>query len=136
MTTSAFSIFTNSAKNTFNLLKDWQTSKENEDDYDRQADNVLKQTRHEIRKIKRENREEKGETIAKAGASGVSVSSFNDALMYNDLKTAQDVYEKQEQAREQAYNLRKQAQNERSNRKNKAFSYSIGLLTDFGGFKR
>ncbi len=136
MSKSSLSILTNSAKNTFNLLKDWQTSKDNEDDYYQQADSLLKQTQYETKKIKRENREKKGESIANAGASGIAVSSFNDALLYNDLKTAQEVYQKQEQAREQAYNLRKQAKKESRNRKNQAFSYSIGLLTDFGGLNR
>ena len=51
-----------------------------------------------------------------------------------DLKTAREVYDKEQQAREQAYSLRRQAKNERRNRKGKAFSYSVGLLTDFGGF--
>ncbi len=134
MSKAAFSTLMNSAKSTFNLLKEWQDSKNAEDDYYRQADNVIRQNRNETQKLKRENDEERGEAIAKAGASGINVSSFNDALLYNDLKTAREVYDKEQQAREQAYSLRRQAKNERRNRKGKAFSYSVGLLTDFGGF--
>lgn len=134
MSKAAFSTLMSSAKNTFNLLKEWQDSENAEDDYYRQANNVIRQNRNETQKLKRESDEERGEAVAKAGASGINVSSFNDALLYNDLKTAREVYDKEQQAREQAYSLRRQAKNERRNRKSKALSYSIGLLTDFGGF--
>lgn len=134
MSKTAFSTVMSSAKNTFNLLKEWQDSKDAEKDYYWQADNVIRQNRDETQKLKRENDEERGEAVAKAGASGINISSFNDALLYNDLKTAKEVYDKEQQAKEQAYNLRRQAKNERRNRKSKAFSYSVGLLTDFGGF--
>lgn len=132
MSKAVFSTLMNSTKNTFNLLKEWQDSKNTEDDYYRQADNIIRQNRNETQKMKRENEEERGEAVAKAGASGINVSSFNDALLYNDLKTARDVYDKEQQAGEQAYSLRRQAKNERRNRKGKALSYSVGLLTDFG----
>ena len=134
MSKMTFSTLTNSAKNTFNLLKDWQDSKDNEKDYYWQANNVIQQSRNDSKKLKRENDEETGKAIAKAGASGISVSSFNDALLYNDLKTAQEIYDKEQQAKEKAYSLKRQAKNERNNRKSKAFSYSVGLLTDFTGF--
>ena len=136
MSNLAFSTLINSAKNTFNLLKDWQESKKNEKDYYWQADNVIRQSRNETQKLKQENDEKKGEALAKAGASGINVSSFNDALLYNDLKTAREAYDKEQQAQEKSYTLRQQAKTERKNRKNKAFSYSVGLLSDFGGFSR
>ena len=136
MSNLAFSTLINSAKNTFNLLKDWQESKKNEKDYYWQADNVIRQSRNETQKLKQENDEKKGEALAKAGASGINVSSFNDALLYNDLKTAREAYDKEQQAQEKSYTLRQQAKTERKNRKNKAFSYSVGLFSDFGGFSR
>lgn len=134
MSKSAFSMLANSAKSTFNLLKEWQDSKDAEENYFRQADDTIRKSRAEAQKMKRENDEERGEAVAKAGASGINVSSFNDALLYNDLKTARDVYDKERQAAEQAGALRRQAGNERRNRKSKAFSYSVGLLSDLGGF--
>ena len=133
MAKSIFPAFMNSAKNTLNLLKEWQDSKETEKDYRRQADNVMRTNYNETQKLKREKDEERGEAIAKAGASGVDVASFNDALLYGDLKSRQKIYDKKQQAADQAYSLRRQAKSERDKRKNKAFSYSVGLLTDFKG---
>ena len=134
MSKKGFSTLMNSAKNTFNLLKEWQDSKNTEKDYYLQAHNTIRQSRDETEQLKRKNKKERGTAIAKAGASGINVSSFNDALLYNDLKTAREVYDKEQNARQQAAGLRRQAANERRNRKSKAFSYTVGLLSDFGSF--
>ena len=121
-------------KNTFNLLKEWRDSKEAQKSYFHQADSLLKGNADEIRQMKRQNAEDRGKDISKAGASGIDISSFNDALLSKDLKAAQNMYDKQKQAQEQALALRKQAKNERRNRRDKAFSYSVGLLSDLSGF--
>ena len=119
-------------KNTFNLLNEWQKSKETQEACFHQAKRLLKDNDEDIDKIKRQSAEERGKNISKAGASGIDLSSFNDALLSEDLKNARDVYDKQKQAQEKAQALRKQAENERRNRRNKSLSYSVGLLSGLG----
>ena len=117
-------------KNTFNLLKDWQNSKENQKAFFYQADRLLQDNADEIRQMKRQNAEDRGKDISKAGASGVDLSSFNDALLSENLKNSRNIYDEQQKAQEQARALRKQGRNERKNRRNKTFSYAVGLLSD------
>lgn len=126
--------FFNSAKNTFNLLQEWKNSKEKEDDYYFQAQETLRKNQRNTQKLKQKNKEEQGASIAKAGASGVKVSSFNDALFYNDLKNTQEIYENERNAQQQYNSLRKKAKSEKRNRNAKLLSYSIGLISKFPGF--
>lgn len=121
-------------KNTFNLLKEWRDSKETQKSYFHQAKAVLQKNADEVLQMKHQNAENRGRNISKAGASGIDVSSFNDAIFSEDLKNARNIYDKQKQALEDARVLRKQAKNERKKRRDKAFSYSIGLLSDLSGF--
>ena len=55
-------------KNTFNLLKEWQKSKETQDAYFHQAESLLKDNDDDIGNIKRQSAEERGKNISKAGA--------------------------------------------------------------------
>ena len=119
------------AQSTFNLLKECRDSKEAQKAYFHQADRILQNNAEEIRQKKRQNAEDIGKNIAKAGASGISLSSFNDALFSENLKNTREIYDKQKQAQEYVRSLRMQAKNERRNRRSKAFSYSVGLLSDF-----
>ena len=119
-------------KNTFNLLKEWQKSKETQEACFHQAESFLKDNDGDIGNIKRQSAEERGKNISKAGASGIDLSSFNDALLSEDLKNTRNIYDKQKEAQEKAQALRKQAGNERRNRRNKSLSYSVGLLSDLG----
>ena len=119
------------AKSTFNLLKEWRESKEAQKAYFHQADSLLQDNAEEVRQMKRQNAEDIGKDISKAGASGINLSSFNDALFSENMKNTREIYDKQKKAQEQAQALRKQAKNEKRNRRNKAFSYSVGLLSDF-----
>ena len=119
------------AKSTFNLLKEWRESKEAQKAYFHQADSLLQDNAEEVRQMKRQNAEDIGKDISKAGASGINLSSFNDALFSENMKNTREIYDKQKKAQEQAQALRKQAKNEERNRRNKAFSYSVGLLSDF-----
>ena len=86
------------AKSSFNLMKEWQDSKAAQNSYFHQADSLLSDYDNEIRQMKRQNAEDRGKKISKAGASGIDVSSFNDAILSEDLKNARDVYDKQIQA--------------------------------------
>ena len=121
-------------KNTFNLLKEWRESKEAQNAYFHQADSLLQNAFDEVRQMKRQSAEDRGKRVSKAGASGIDISSYNDALLSEDLKNIRDIYDKQKQAQENAGELRKQAKKEQRNRRDKAFSYSIGLLSDLSGF--
>lgn len=119
-------------KNTFNLLKEWQKSKETQEDCFHQAKSLLKANDDDIDKIKRQSAEERGKNISKAGASGIDLSSFNDAFLSEDLKNARNIHDEQKEAQEKAQALRKQAESVKRNRRNKSLSYSVGLLSDLG----
>ena len=119
-------------KNTFNLLKEWQESEEAEKSYFHQANSILRENDDEIMKMKRKNSEDRGNDVSRAGASGIDVSSFNDVLLAKDLKNRREIYERQVQARKKAKESMKQSQKEIGNRQKKAFSYSVGLLSDLG----
>ena len=127
-------VLADSAKNTFNLLKEWRNSKSDEDEYRRRAKEVLRQTADETRRMRNEKPAEIGKAVATAGASGVRVSSFDDAFLSADLETAKKAYDKEDEARSEAYELRRKAEKERRGRRDKAFSYSVGLITNLGGF--
>lgn len=124
---------TGSAGNTFTLLKDWSDLRSSERSYKKQADDVIRQSEYEIKKLKQDRNAEKGAAVADAGASGVSVSSFNDALFYNDLKTAREVNEKKLDAYNTAANLKEKARQEKRNGRSKNFSYSLGMLSTLLG---
>ena len=121
-------------KSSFNLLKEWQASKAAQESYFHQADSILSDNEEEERQIKRKNAEDRGGNISKAGASGIDLSSFNDALLSEELKNNRDVYNTQVQARERAADLRKKAYGERRKRWEKSLSFSAGLLSDWSGF--
>lgn len=117
-------------KNTFNLLKEWQESEEAEKSYFHQANSILKENDDEIMKMKWKNSEDRGKNVSRAGASGIDVSSFNDVLLAKDLKSRREIYERQTQAKEKAKKDMKRSQKEIEKRQKKAFSYSVGLLSD------
>lgn len=120
-------------KRTFNLLREWEESEDAEKSFFHQANSILRDNSDEIRQMKRQSAQDNGTNRAKASASGIDVSSFNDALLSEDLKHKRERYEKRKQAEEKAEILRKRARNEMENRQKKAFSYSVGLLSDISG---
>lgn len=120
-------------KRTFNLLREWEESEDAEKSFFHQANSILRDNSDEIRQMKRQSAQDNGTNRAKASASGIDVSSFNDALLAEDLKHKRERYEKRKQAEEKAEILRKRARNEMENRQKKAFSYSVGLLSDISG---
>ena len=126
---SASSFFSSIGKS-FNLLREWRESKETQDSFFHQANSILKENADNIRQSERQNNEERGKDISNAGASEIDVSSFNDALLAKDLKNIREEYNKRAQANAEARNLRKKAGKEREKRRDKAFSYSINLLSD------
>lgn len=129
--TSAASI--SAIKNTFNLLKEWREAKEVEKDHFSQADRLLKDSDDEIRQMKRQNARDFGRDISKAGASGIDISSFNDAFLSTDLENTREIYNRQKQTTEDVRALKKQGENEKKNKRKKTFSYSVGLFSDLLG---
>ena len=128
---NAASSFADSAKTTLTLLKNWDGG--NADDYNAEADEALRQADRDVREIRRKNAEEKGENIARAGSSGIDVSSYNDALLYNDLKAARDAFDVRERAREKAGVLRRKASRSRVGATDRALAFSVNLLKNIGG---
>ena len=128
-TSAAFS----GVKSSFNLMKEWQASKAAQEAYFHQANSLLNENEAEIRKMKRENEEERGKNVSKAGASGIDVSSFNDAVLSEDLKNDRDIYDKQVQTQAKASALRNKAYAERRKRWKKSLSLSADLLSDWSG---
>ena len=129
LTSAAFS----GVKSSFDLIKDWQASKAAQEAYFHQANSLLNENEAEIRKMKRKNAENRGKNVSKAGASGIDVSSFNDALLSEDLKNNRDIYDKQVQAQAKASALRNKAYNERRKKWGKSLSLSADLLADWSG---
>ena len=120
------------AKGSFNLMKEWQASKAAQDSYFHQSASLLNDNNADVLKMKRQYAEDRGRNISKAGASGLDVSSFNDALLSEDLKNARDIYDKQMQAQAKAAALRNKAHNERRKRWGKSLAFSADLLSDMG----
>ena len=121
--TAAFS----AVKKSFNVLKEWRDMRENQDSFYSDKD-------EEIRRIKRQQEEDQGVNITKAGASGIDLSSFNDALLSKDLENARKIHDERKKMQEELLALKQQAKNERKNRRNRVFSYSVGLLSDLSRF--
>lgn len=130
---NAASSFADSAKTTLTLLKNWDGGNGDADDYNAEADEALRQADRDVREIRRKNAEEKGENIARAGSSGIDVSSYNDALLYNDLKAARDAFDVRERAREKAGVLRRKASRSRVGATDWALAFSVNLLKNIGG---
>ena len=128
-TSAAFS----GVKSSFNLMKEWQASKAAQEDYFRQANSILNDNEAEIRRMKSDRDEERGKTVSKAGASGIDVSSFNDAVLSEDLKNSRDIYDKQVQAWAKAAALRSKGNYERRKRWGKSLALSADLLSDWSG---
>ena len=120
-------------KSSFNLMKEWQASNAAQESYFHQANSLLSDDTTEIRRMKRQNAEDRGKNISKAGASGIDVSSFNDAILSEDLKNERDIYDKQMQAQAKAAALRNKAYGERRKRWGKSLSLSAELLSDWSG---
>lgn len=120
-------------KSSFNLMKEWRASKEARKSYFHQANSLLSDENAEIQRMKRNHAEDRGKNVSKAGASGVDLSSFNDALLSEDLKSGRDIYDKQVQAQAKAAALRNKAHNERRKKWEKSLSLSADLLSDWGG---
>ena len=133
MTNNKASAAFSGVKSSFNLMKEWQASKAAQDSYFHQANSILSNDEAEIRQMKRQNAEDRGKNVSKAGASGIDISSFNDAILSEDLKKGRDIYDKQLQAQGKAALLRDKAYNERRKRWGKSLSLSADLLSDWSG---
>ena len=130
---NAASSFANSAKTTLTLLKNWDGGDDSAADYDAEAGETLRKAAADIREIRQKNAEEKGENIARAGSSGIDVSSYNDALLYNDLKAAREAFDVRDRAEREAVVLRRKASRSRVGATDRALASSVNLLKSVGG---
>lgn len=130
---NAASSFANSAKTTLTLLKSWDGGDDSAADCDAEAGETLRRAAADIREIRRKNAEEKGENIARAGSSGIDVSSYNDALLYNDLKAAREAFDVRDRAEREATVLRRKANRSRVGATDRALAFSVNLLKSVGG---
>ena len=130
---NAASSFANSAKTTLTLLKNWDGGDDSAADYDAEAGETLRKAAADIREIRQKNAEEKGENIARAGSSGIDVSSYNDALLYNDLKAAREAFDVRDRAERKAVVLRRKASRSRVGATDRALAFSVNLLKSVGG---
>lgn len=128
MAENNFSTALSGVKNSFNILKEWR--KDNRKSYLHQANSLLQENQDELRRMDRRHEKDRGTDMTDIGASGIDKSSFNDALLAKDLENIREKDEKRRQANSEALELRKKASEEGRNRRDKAFSYSVGLLSD------
>lgn len=122
---------TESVKKSSKILtvrQDWKDAKRAYRDSKEEAAALLEKNAWDERKLRRENDEERGKNLSRIGASGVKVSSYDDALLYNDLKTEQEADFNKKQARDEANRTLRKA---RAERKAAKLKYSLSLLDEF-----
>lgn len=122
---------TESVKKTSKILtvrQDWKDAKRAYRDSKEEAAALLEKNAWDEKKLRRENDEERGKNLSRIGASGVKVSSYDDALLYNDLKTEQEADFNKKQARDEANRTLRKA---RAERKAAKLKYSLSLLDEF-----
>lgn len=110
------------------VRQDWKDAKRAYRDSKEEAAALLEKNAWDERKLRRENDEERGKNLSRIGASGVKVSSYDDALLYNDLKTEQEADFNKKQARDEANRTLRKA---RAERKAAKLKYSLSLLDEF-----
>lgn len=110
------------------IRQDWKDAKRAYRDSKEEAAALLEKNAWDERKLRRENDEERGKNLSRIGASGVKVSSYDDALLYNDLKTEQEAEFNKKQAVGEAYRSVRKA---RAEKKAAKLKYSLSLLDEF-----
>lgn len=110
------------------IRQDWKDAKRAYRDSKEEAAALLEKNAWDERNLRRENDEERGKNLSRIGASGVKVSSYDDALLYNDLKSEQEADFNKKQARDEANRTLRKA---RAERKAAKLKYSLSLLDEF-----
>lgn len=110
------------------IRQDWKDAKRAYRETKDEVRSLLEKNAWDEKKLRRENAEERGRNLANIGASGVTADSYDDALLYNDLKTEQEAdFNKKQTADEARRTLRKA----RAERKAAKLKYSLSLLDTF-----
>lgn len=110
------------------IRQDWKNAKLAYRDARDEARSLLEKNAWDEKKLRRENAEERGRNLANIGASGVTAASYDDALLYNDLKTEQEADFNRKQAVGEAYRSVRKA---RAEKKAAKLKYSLSLLDSF-----
>lgn len=110
------------------IRQDWKNAKLAYRDARDEARSLLEKNAWDEKKLRRENAEERGRNLANIGASGVTAASYDDALLYNDLKTEQEADFNKKQAADEA---RKTLRKARAEKKAARLKYSLSLLDAF-----
>lgn len=116
------------ASKVLTVRQDWKDAKRAYRETKDEVRSLLEKNAWDEKKLRRENAEERGRNLANIGASGVTAASYDDALLYNDLKTEQEAdFNKKQTADEARRTLRKA----RAERKAAKLKYSLSLLDTF-----
>jgi len=116
------------ASKVLTVRQDWKDAKRAYRETKDEVRSLLEKNAWDEKKLRRENAEERGRNLANIGASGVTAGSYDDALLYNDLKTEQEAdFNKKQTADEARRTLRKA----RAERKAAKLKYSLSLLDTF-----
>lgn len=110
------------------IRQDWKNAKLAYRDARDEARSLLEKNAWDEKKLRRENAEERGRNLANIGASGVTAASYDDALLYNDLKTEQEADFNKKQAADEARRTLRKA---RAEKKAARLKYSLSLLDAF-----
>lgn len=110
------------------IRQDWKNAKLAYRDARDEARSLLEKNAWDEKKLRRENAEERGRNLANIGASGVTAASYDDALLYNDLKTEQEADFNKKQATDEARRTLRKA---RAEKKAARLKYSLSLLDAF-----
>lgn len=118
-----------------NLLDEWRSIKETKRENDNQVLDILRDDKEQEKQINRDKKERKGEALSEAGASGVKVSSFEDALFYHDLKAMQDIYDIRQKSFSNIMTIKDKQAASKRRKKLKMISPGINIASTLYNYK-
>lgn len=130
---SAAKTGTNALRGAARLKEERRISKENIHSYRLKSSDILKKQKYDEGVLRRESDEDRGESVARSGASGVKVSSFDDAFLSHDLKTEQEAAMRRYEADSEVSELNRRIRSERRANRARNTDYGLGVLSDLFG---
>ena len=117
----------------FNLLDAKKESRERMKSLHKRISEIKEDTAYENDRLRRETEREQGASLAKAGASGVKTTSFDDAFLSRDLETRREAAMNRHRARrkinETYDDMRAERRKMRSASRNFVFDTVLGGLS-------
>lgn len=116
------------AKQFINIIRDWRDAKSDSDEQEKKAAALLRLNESKQASSRRDAEDEKGKAVGKIASSGVSVSSFGDALRDRDVSVQREISAASANTENEASALKRQA---RKKRNAADLRYSFGFIFPF-----